>query len=386
MTALDAHPKPPPHYEQLAEALDAELIPFCGGSVCFVSETFLPGYRHGAVEFQPPEKAQLLPMAPFSIKVDTDQVGFESLLFFDTETTGLGGSGAVAFLIGVGSVTESGFEVRQYLIPDFGDESAMLELLLDEFSADKTLVSFNGKSFDLPLLESRMIINRAARKVAHKHHIDILHASRRLFKRRLKDCTLVNLEEKLFGFQREDDIPGFLIPATYFDWIHDREIGELKNVMQHNRLDILSLYFILTLLADSYNQQGENLDAVADLYSLSRLFGRQKLTQKAHGICHRIELESNGHEQEISFYNSLMFKRGGDTPRAVRIWTDLSTSDTRVSIKACIELSKYLEHNQRDFPEALRMAERAFRLSEANCGRTKEIEHRLARLRKKMAK
>ena len=379
-------PSAPQHYHDLAAQVEGVLVDHCGGTVCRVVEHFPEGHRHGTLVLTPGLSGKSFPLAAFEPKSVEGEVPISQLLFFDTETTGLAGAGAVAFLVGVGSVTESQFVVRQYLVPDYSDESAMMELLLDEFGPDKCLVSFNGASFDLPLLESRMIINRAARKIPHGHHIDLLHASRRLFRRRLKDCTLVNLERELFGFNRVDDIPGYLIPTVYFDWVQDRRTDDLKSVLLHNRLDILSLYFLLDVLSEAHRTEGKSLNAISDLYSLSRLYNRQKNVNSAELVSRRIEQESVDSDDDIRFHNALIFKRSGRDEEAVLIWESLAGSKSKQGFLACIELAKYLEHRRKDFGLALRFVLRAQEISCDSPALMKGIKHRIDRLRRKLSK
>ena len=130
------------------------------GNYCLIRIGFPLGYRHGSYELTTTEIHGPLPLAAFDLNCHGETIDFGSVLFIDTETTGLGGAGAVAFLIGVGRIIDEGLEVLQYIIPDYSDESAMLADLNSIFSDELTVITFNGKSFDFPLLPDRLIINR----------------------------------------------------------------------------------------------------------------------------------------------------------------------------------------------------------------------------------
>ncbi|NCB05689.1 MAG: hypothetical protein EOM69_09240, partial [Clostridia bacterium] len=140
----------------------------------------------------------------------------ESLVFLDTETTGLsGGAGTLAFLVGLGHIENGRFVVRQYLMRDYGEEPYMLSAVADALSRFRMLVTFNGKSFDAPLLRSRLLINRISAGCVPALHADVLYPSRRVWKLRLGSCTLGRLEEAVLGVHREDDLPGAQVPQAY---------------------------------------------------------------------------------------------------------------------------------------------------------------------------
>ncbi|MEN6359502.1 MAG: ribonuclease H-like domain-containing protein, partial [Smithella sp.] len=159
-------------------------------------------------------------------------------LFLDTETTGLaGGTGTMAFLIGLGWFEEGHFQIRQILARDFGEEKAALTYLKEIASRKKFLVTFNGKAFDVNLLTTRFIMNRMQSDLAGLPHLDLLHPSRRILGHRLENCRLATLEEEILGVRREGDIPGWEIPQRYFDWLRRRDPRLLAGIFEHNRLD-----------------------------------------------------------------------------------------------------------------------------------------------------
>lgn len=178
----------------------------------------------------------------------------------------------------------------------------MLEDLNGMFSDELTVVTFNGKSNDLPLLTDRLIINRVGRKLSFKHHLDLLHSSRRLFKSRLQSCTLTNLERELFAFHRTDDIPGYLVPSVFFDWLTCENLSMMNAVIEHNRLDIVSLFFLAKLIAEAYSTTGSSLGYSEDLHSLSKWYDRRRERGKIEIVYNQAEkLSENMSSDAILF-------------------------------------------------------------------------------------
>lgn len=373
---------PPHRYRRLADSLRGQLISNHAGSYCLVRTLYPFVYSHGSRRLSDAADDKPLPRSAFSLLEDEGAIELSSTVFIDTETTGLGGAGAVAFLIGCGSLERDGFEVRQYLIPDYSDESAMLEDMSSEFGANVTVVTYNGAAFDLPIIRDRMIINRVADDIRFGRHIDLLHPTRRLFRRRLKDCRLANIEKELFEFERSDDIPGHLIPSVYFEWLSEERLELMPKVLEHNRLDIVSLFYLLKHIADIYRSKGEVLDQVDDLHSLSRIYGRRKETSLVEDIYARIdEIGRNRPAEDILLFHSMNFKRIGALDRAVPIWEYLSALDSREGYRASVELAKYFEHVQKEPRKALTYATRAEKLCPPGVSQRQQLVNRLRRLR-----
>jgi len=171
-------------------------------------------------------------------------------LFLDTETTGLaGGSGTVAFMIGIGrlqlsSSTGAGaskFKLRQYLIAGFGAEGAMLDGLAQDVNDGDCLVTFNGKSYDLPLLATRYRLLGRTNPLPGLAHLDLRHPLRRIYGGQFADCRLKTLEEQVLGHRRDNDLPGSEAPKAWLDWLKRREMNMLAEVARHNRGDVLAM-------------------------------------------------------------------------------------------------------------------------------------------------
>jgi len=202
-------------------------------------------------------------------------------LFLDTETTGLsGGTGTLAFLIGVGWFDEDGrFVVRQLFARNFAEEQAVLASLSEIAASKRYLVTFNGKTFDANLLTTRYILNRLDNPLTNLPHLDLLHPARRLFGHRVSNSRLVTLEEDLLGFTREDDLPGSEVPLRYFNWLRSRNPHPMLDVFRHNNLDITALAALTVHLAEVLNADSRSPHYVpTDLCAAARLFldrGRQ---------------------------------------------------------------------------------------------------------------
>src|SRR5690606_37808519 len=156
------------------------------------------------------------------------------------ETTGLSrGTGTYAFLVGVGRFVEGDFRLRQFFMRDYDDEYPMLEALRAELAEAEAIVTFNGRSFDWPLLETRSTMNRL--RLPRLPHLDLLYPARRLWRPIIGGCRLSELEGAVLGLERHDDVPGYLIPQLYFDFLQTGDATPLTGVLVHNRLDILSM-------------------------------------------------------------------------------------------------------------------------------------------------
>ncbi len=371
----------PSRYLRMVDFLGGNLIETSAGSFCLVERTYPYSYAHGKISLQELQHSSEFPLSAFTTEDEPVNISIADMLFLDTETTGLGGTGTVAFLIGAGFFDTIGFTIHQYIIPDFSDEAGMLEHLLDKFTDKTVIVTYNGSAFDIPIIRDRMIVNRVARSIPYSRHIDLLHPTRRLFRRRLRDCSLTNIERELFHFYREDDLPGYLVPSVYFDWLAEETLESIEKVMEHNRLDIVSLCFLTALLADIYITDGMILSHVDDLHSLSKIHHRRKdfhrvLTLNRH-IEHLIPSQS---ADDIILFHAQTFKRAGEVEKAVPLWQNLAGSSSREGYIACIELAKYYEHNVRDIPKAYQFALQAESLTNLTSRQKAMVHKRISRL------
>jgi tetratricopeptide (TPR) repeat protein len=230
-----------------------------------------------------------------------------------------------------------------------------------------------------------MIVNRVARKIPEAEHFDLLHSARRLYRRRLADCTLTNIEREIFGFYREDDIPGYLIPSVYFDWLQTDNLEAMQPVLEHNRLDILALYFLLLQIDTVFREDGATLDSVEDVYSLSRVYGRRKQNDKVAANYRALtEMSRRPLDHEMMLYHAMALKRTGDWVGAADIWQELAAGENREAFLASLEMAKYFEHQTGDLEQALEYTRLAAELAGRDRRHKAALAHRRARLRRKM--
>jgi uncharacterized protein YprB with RNaseH-like and TPR domain len=271
------------------------------------------------------------------------------LIFYDTETTGLStGAGTIPFLIGLGCLRENSFEIIQYFLSDYPGEPELLQALKKDFPEDALYVSYNGKSYDSHLINSRFLLNRI--DFVHRKEIDLLYISRRLWKKKLENCRLGTIEEKILMIERGPDIPGSEIPDVWFDFLKTGNLEKLKLVFSHNLQDIYSLAILLEKIEDIC----ESLPAASD-YDALNLSRMLLLKQKEKGIgLLRRELE-NG-DRPASQFLSLYYKKTGEWDSAVNIWKKLNRKS--LNLFASVELAKFYEHREKAPEKALILLDR----------------------------
>lgn len=312
------------------------------------------------------------------------------VLFLDTETTGLsGGAGTIAFEIGLGYIETRGMVIRQYVMRDYSEEAAMLSEIASLFQRFDTVVSFNGKTFDLPLLESRMVMARIRMPVTRMPHLDLLHAARRVYKLRLRRCNLASLEEEVLGQHREDDLPGAQVPQRYFDYIRTHEFALLEDVLRHNLDDVKSLAKLTGHLCTAFREP-ECLVHPEDVFGVGKTLMRSGRIHRARS-CFRIVGRSSI-AADAHMYLAASYKKEHDWDAVVLSCQDM-ISRGEGGVWPYIELSKYFEHIARDIPRALHYAAGALQYSlnmspivVSNDEQELQIRRRISRLQIKQKK
>ena len=281
----------------------------------------------------------------------------ERWAFLDTETTGLaGGSGTYAFLIGVGSIDAEGFRVRQFFMRDYAEEASVLHALSAYLARFEVLITYNGRSYDQPLLETRYTMSRARHPFARMEHLDLLYGARRLFKLRLENCRLVNLENQILGVERTGDIPGEMIPYVFFEYLRTRRAHRLMPVFHHNVLDIVSLACLTGVIPEAFRDPG-NMRARhgMDLLGLARWLQLSSRLEESLSLMRRaIGLGlPDAHLFRTLFEAGCIEKKLELEHAAVATFTDLTLSPNPYRVKAYEELAKYYEHRERNFMMAM---------------------------------
>ena len=346
--------------------------------------------RHGDVPL-----SRVHAIDPSTVTVLSPEPGLEGFdlrraVFLDTETTGLaGGAGTAAFLIGVGWFDGERFRVRQYFMRDYHEEAALLHALAEDLRRFDLLVTFNGKMFDVPLLDARFRLSRARFPLGEAPHLDLLHPARRLWKARLESCRLQSLEAALLGLRRAGDIPGEEIPHVYFDWVRRRDARMLARVFEHNRQDIVSLA-ALAVLACQWVEDGRAEDP-RDVYSLARVLERARLYERSEAEYRRaLELGPGSLRGPTLLRLAWRAKRAGEPERAAALWAEAGEAG---EVEGWRELAMHHEHRSRDLERALAAVERGLRLVEESRHRdarawhlAEGLERRQRRLVRKRAK
>jgi uncharacterized protein YprB with RNaseH-like and TPR domain len=332
----------------------------------------------------------LLPDAPEDVQDP------ERWLFLDTETTGLcGGTGTYPFLVGLAWWDGGGLEIEQLFMRDFGEERSLLAALAERMEERPVLVTFNGKSFDWPLLETRF---RMSRKVSAPHpraHLDFLHPARNLWKLRLGSVRLSQLERNVLGWDRGEDMDSALIPAMYLDFLRDGPADPLVPVFLHNQMDLRGLASlavrIVTLLDDEEANSGDGLE----LFGLSRMCERRGQTDRARRMYEQTIGSDLPGETDRAARAALarLAKRDGDLARACKLWETI-TGNSREGYEAWEQLAIYYEHQERNPSRALditrealaqlRRARQLRLIGDALYHSTRSrFEHRVTRLQRK---
>ncbi|MBI2434236.1 MAG: ribonuclease H-like domain-containing protein [Candidatus Hydrogenedentes bacterium] len=318
-------------------------------------------------------------------------------LFVDTETIGLsGGTGTIAFLVGMGYFTESAFRLDQCFLRDYDDEAAMLRCVAELVGRHEALVSYNGKSFDLPLLRTRFIQNRIPFRADAILHLDLVHVARRFWKRRLADCSLGNIEREILGVQRQGDVPSFLIPQLWFEYLRSRDARPLEGVFYHHRMDILSLAALTGWVSQCLEAPaGDGFHYQEDRLSVVRVYFQQRRYQEVleHGE-RFLELEAASPlRQECLEMLGLACKRLHAWEKMERVWEQLAAEFPRTLI-AYLELAKHYEHRCRDLLRAEAVCRRALEHLQEESGvravyslqDPEPLHRRLDRIRRKLGK
>ncbi|MBN2514503.1 MAG: ribonuclease H-like domain-containing protein [Deltaproteobacteria bacterium] len=329
-------------------------------------------------------------MASASLLANNPEIAacnFTEGLFLDTETTGLsGGTGTFAFLIGLGWFEGDSFITQQIFARDFSEERACLVFLKEVARNKRFLVTFNGKSFDVGLLTTRFIMNRISDPLSDLPHLDLLYPSRRMLGHRLDNSRLVTLEREVLGLRRRGDIPGSEIPQRYFDWLRRRDGRLMVDVVEHNRLDVISMATLTLHLAELLSHEID-MDYAnhSDLLAVARLFADRGYDERAQRFLGSLMYSEDRYiASDAGRMLALIYKRAGRWNEAVKIWEKMLMKDP-CDIFAVEELAKWYEHREHNFERALSLVTGVLE----NVSRTMEPErealvYRLNRLRRRL--
>jgi uncharacterized protein len=338
------------------------------------------------------------------------------LAFFDIETTGLsGGAGTYAFLVGWGRFDGEDFCTTQFFMAGFEAESELLAAVADIAATAGVLVTFNGRAFDVPVMETRYLFHRLESPFASLRHLDMLHPARCLWRRRGHElnpetagfgfrptgmargssCSLVSLEQELLSFWRVDDIPGDEIPARFFRFLRTGDPAVVEPVFEHNRLDLLSLAALTSLALRLVDGGPDMARSGWECLALGRMYERANLVdlavrsyERAGGLSGAPLLDRGCTSRPLALrWLACRMRRRRRHDEAARIWEQILAIDggaSPVYQEAVRALAIHHEHRSRDLPAARQYALRVFDVTAAD--ERQAAEHRLARLERKLSR
>jgi hypothetical protein len=386
----------------VAEVLDGEWRDACGQRFLVIDRKYGPGHRHGRVAIAdslPPSSGlwpnvSLLSGACPERAEPADRACPPNLLFVDLETTGLaGGAGTYAFLVGCAWFDAGCLRTRQFFLSSFAAERAMLEALAGVAEGVGTVVTYNGKTFDVPLIETRFLFHRMETPFAGMPHIDMLHPARRLWRSDHEaSCRLSLLERSLCGQVREGDVPGMEIPSRYFHYVRSGDARPLAAVLEHNRLDLLSLAIVTARAAQLLEDGPPAAATTREAYGLGRLYERagrmadaRACFARAAGIEGDLRTDAGAQAEALRAY-AVLSRRERRYEEAALAWRrllELRSCSSQLVREATEALAIHHEHRVRDLRAA-----RSFALQSLDypgtSSRRDAVHHRLARLERKI--
>jgi len=376
----------------IEELVQGTLHQTSNGPVFRVAKTYPVGSMHGETPL-----IDWLAQSQYTIaRIGDDErlcrAGPGRFVFLDTETTGLGGAGTLVFLIGIGFFNARGdFEIHQFFLREPAEERAMLGLVQEAVWPDGGLVTFNGHTFDLPLLADRYLLSKLHSHLPTLPNLDLLLPARRLWRRRLSSCRLSALEREVLGLRRaEADVPGWLIPALYQHYLLTGDAHEMPRVLYHNEQDVLSMVSLAVILCRTFEQPQSPTIPVDDRLSLARWYQRHGMLTECETVYRLImdDQADGGARAEALSGLATLLKRGGRSGEAVPLWEHLA--DLKLDTVGHEELAKYYEWQVGDLTRALAWTDAGIALAltwQPGLRRAEAIralDHRRARLLRKI--
>jgi len=323
-----------------------------------IESVYEPGHCHGDVALH-----RALSIAPGKLagQIRDPRLGETSpsaFLYVDTETTGLGGAGSMVFLAGIARFDGSTLRLRQYLLPGPQYEGGLLGGLSGELEGAQALVSYNGKSFDVPSLETRYILSRQRSRLRELPHLDLLHPNRRLFRGAIESHRLPMVERELLGFEREDDCPSAEVPERYFRFQRSGDPTHIRPVLRHNAWDILSLVALAAHLASVVE------DATAHPLQAARAaeYAGDHATAARHYAASLEGPVGRAERLEALEHAARCHVRAGEWEAAAERWQALIDEPRSRRVLPYVELAKLAEHRLADLPRAYTLADEALTL------------------------
>lgn len=322
-----------------------------------------------------------------------ENLDLSTAVFIDLETTGLsGGTGVIPFLVGLGFYRDEKFYVAQFFLGELAEEPRMIQELAQFFSEMnfRSVITFNGKGFDMPLLETRFIIHRQPFALSELPHLDFLYSARSLWRHKHESCRLYHLAREVVQADRCEDIPSAEVPLRYFQYLRTGSFEWIEPVLYHNQEDILSLLGVVVLGSLIFSEAAEE-----ELADAMDFYGAGKIMERAGEVERSVRYFERALKGKLSGEVSLLarrklsayFKKGEDWERAVSLWKEMTSSNT-ISLSQLFsfrELAMYLEHKAKKYEEAKKITEEGLVLSMGfSSYYERDFAHRLERLNHKI--
>lgn len=321
------------------------------------------------------------------------RVDLSSALFLDLETSGVsGGVGVVPFLIGLGFYRDGGFHISQFFLSELAEEDGFLRELSRFLSGleFQAVVTFNGKVFDLPLLETRFLLHREPFPLQGLPHLDFLFPARSLWSHRQESCRLTALARDVLGAEREGDIPPDEIPLRYFEYLRSGDFSLIEPILSHNQEDLLSLLGVVIIGASCLSGPALSEEAPAsdalDLFGAARVLEKAGETERFLDFMHRALEGRLPEDIAVRARKKLAehFKKQKRWDHAVGLWKEMLCSR---ELSCYRELAMYYEHKIKDYAKAAELAEQALDLASGiSPSYQADFRHRLNRLRSKLSR
>ncbi|MBI1800871.1 MAG: ribonuclease H-like domain-containing protein [Chloroflexi bacterium] len=380
----------PRHAHAIDSVVPGRALVNADGECYLVENAYADDYLHGHAPLHAP-----YPLGTIAQWARDERMAGcprERMLFLDIETTGLaGGTGVWPFMVGLGWFGGGQFVVEQLFMRNPLEEAALLSALAERLAACDMLVTFNGKAFDVPLLKNRYGMHRRTMLVADKAHLDLLSLARRLWRDRLASRALGSLEQHILGARRsQSDVPGWMIPTIYFEYLRNDDARPLKGVFYHNALDIVAMAALLGHVAQmTHDPLGTRMQHPVDYLSLGRMYEEMGQLDTAARI---YEQSMNDNLPDDSFREaarrlSAVYRRTDRFAQSLELWLEAAK---RGEVYALINLAMYYEHRTRDYAMAERMTFDAIRAVSAGKAPPAErrrllpeLQYRLERVQRK---
>jgi len=387
-------PKPAPAHEARVEAvLDGHALQTPIGELYEVAHTHPAASQRGPRQLADWLAQDARALANISQLAADRLPALNQFVFLDTETTGLGGAGALAFMVGIGYFNAANdFEVRQFFLRHPGEEEALLSLLPGLIPPHSALVTFNGRNFDVPLLATRYTLARQKTALTALPNVDLLHPARRLWQRRLPSCALSALESDILGISRTHaDVPGMMIPEMYQRYLQTGDARDMARVFYHNEQDILSMVALAVVLTDAFTQPALPALPVEDRLSLARWYERLDMLADSE-TAYRLALDEapNAELRHAALAQfAALLKRLDRRDEVVPLWEYLA--DLKLDVSGHEELAKHYEWCQGDLNSAMAWTQQGIALAESWRPGIRRVEalsafaHRRNRLERKLS-